>query len=131
MVTQVKHRKIAGIPPKAGLHFRNPPTLALGTIMIEALTACQARGARAMLDWSARELAKRSKVSESSIRRIEEGFGVPENVSLDLRVKLQEYFEGRGFTFRWDEHLGAGVYWNRTGKRERRSGLERRQGGPV
>lgn len=98
--------------------------------MIEALTACQARGARAMLSWSVRQLAAKSKISDSSIRRIEIGFGIPENVTLDLRVKLQSYFESRGFKFTWSDDVGPGVSWNRyPGKRvERRSGLDRRQG---
>lgn len=89
--------------------------------MINALTACQARAARAMLMWSVRQLAAKSKISDSSIRRIE----VSDNVSLDLRVKLQTYFEARGFMFVWDEHHGAGVFWQR-GKVERRSGKDRR-----
>jgi transcriptional regulator with XRE-family HTH domain len=94
--------------------------------MIQALTACQARAARAMLTWSVRQLASKAKISDSSIRRIEIGFGVPENVSLDLRVRLQEYFEGRGFHFTWSDHVGPGVSWNRYPGR--RSGLDRRQG---
>jgi hypothetical protein len=107
-----------------------PSNVHLDSEMIEALTACQARGARAMLDWSVRQLAAKARISDSSIRRIEVGFGVPENVSLDLRVRLQEYFESRGFTFTWSEHAGPGVSWNRTGRRERRVGaLDRRSAG--
>lgn len=84
-----------------------------------------------MLTWSVRQLAKRSRISESSIRRVEVGFGVPENVSLDLRVKLQTYFESRGFTFKWSEELGAGVHWRKPGRTERRSGKDRRGAGEV
>lgn len=94
--------------------------------MIEALTACQARGARAMLNWSVRQLAARARISDSSIRRIEIGFGVPENVTLDLRVKLQEYFEGKGFKFKWDPDLGPGVFWNRQATRAERRLMSRR-----
>ena len=90
--------------------------------MIQALTACQARAARAMLTWSVRQLAAKAKISDSSIRRIEVGFGVPENVSLDLRVKLQEYFEGRGFVFTWDDVTGPGVSWKRAKTPSRRAG---------
>lgn len=64
-----------------------------------------------MLMWSIRELSRESEISESSIRRIESGFGVPENVSLDLLVKLREFFEGRGFLFAWNDNKGPGVYW--------------------
>lgn len=127
MVTFMKRRKIAGIPSTKGC-ISGTRSLALDFKMARGLTACQARGARKMLNWSVRELAKRSNVSDSSIRRMEEGFGVPENVSLDLRTKMQEYFEGRGFVFKWDEHLGIGIFWNRTGRRDRRMGTERRQG---
>jgi hypothetical protein len=100
--------------------------------MVEALTAPQARGARKMLDWSVRRLAAKSRISDSSIRRIEVGFGVPENVTLDLRVKLQGYFQSRGFTFTWSDEIGPGVSWKRhTSKRkERRGGGERRQSPP-
>lgn len=106
--------------------FSEPFARYLEPGMIEALTACQARAARAMLDWSIRQLAERCKLSDSSIRRIEIGFGVPENVTVDLRVRLQEYYESRGFVFTWDERIGPGVSWNYAGKRERRSGTERR-----
>ena len=91
--------------------------------MIEVLTGCQARAARAMLTWSVRQLAAKAKISESSIRRIELGSGVPEHVSLDVRVRLQEYFESKGFAFQDDP---PGVSWNRN-KRERRSGADRRR----
>jgi len=96
------------------------------------LSGCQARAARAMLMWSVRELAKRSGVSESSIRRIESEFGVPQKVSLDLLVRLREFYEVRGFRFIFDddEH-GPGLQWKR---KERRRGPPDRRGsggGPV
>lgn len=88
------------------------------------LTGCQARAARAMLSWSVRQLAQNSGISDSSIRRIESVFGVPDNVTLDLLEKLQAYFESRGFRFAWDDIDGPGVYWRR--RVERRSGKDRR-----
>lgn len=66
-----------------------------------------------MLGWSIQQLAAKSKISQSSIRRIEATFGVPEGVTLDLLVRLQEYFEGRGFVFTWDDRAGPGVQWGR------------------
>lgn len=99
-----KFRKATGINVKVS--FPEPD-------MIRALTACQARAARAMLSWSVRQLAAKAKISDSSIRRIEVGFGVPENVTLDLRMKLQEYFVSRGFVFEWDDVRGPGVYYRR------------------
>jgi hypothetical protein len=72
-----------------------------------------------MLSWSVRQLAEVSGISESSIRRVEAAFGIPDNVTLDLLVKMQEFFEGRGFTFEWRDQNGPGVFWQRN---ERRGG---------
>jgi len=94
--------------------------------MIDVLTACQARAARAMLNWSVRKLAIRSKISDSSVRRIEVGFGAPENVTIDLCVKLRAYFESRGFHFTFDDTIGPGVSWNRAATRAERRLMERR-----
>jgi transcriptional regulator with XRE-family HTH domain len=80
-----------------------------------------------MLTWSVRQLAQNSGISDSSVRRIESVFGVPDTVTLDLLEKLQAYFETKGFKFRWDENDGPGVYWRRPGRAERRN---RRAGDP-
>src|SRR6185312_8052943 len=93
---------------------------------VNRLHGCQARAARAMLMWSVLQLAQNSGVSESSIRRIESGFGVPENVSLDLLMRLREFFEARGFTFLFDGEEGSGVRYRR---RVERRHAERRRGG--
>jgi hypothetical protein len=86
----------------------------LGTHMkTDRLTACQARAARAMLKWPIEHLAKKAKISVSSIRRIEASFGVPDNVTLDMLAYLQEYFESRGFIFSWADEAGPGVHWPR------------------
>lgn len=77
-----------------------------------------------MLMWSVRETARRSGVSESSIRRIESDFGVPENVTLDLLVRLREFYESKGFVFIWDDDA-PGVQWR---KKERRRGPPDRRG---
>lgn len=63
-----------------------------------ALTACQVRMARAALRWSIEELARRSDVSEKTIRRIEKVFGIPPNVTVDTLAKLQSCFEREGLT---------------------------------
>jgi DNA-binding Xre family transcriptional regulator len=88
----------------------------------------QARAARAMLDWSVRQLAHHSGISDSSIRRIESVSGVPDNVTLDLLEKLQAYFETKGFKFVWSEEAGPGLHWRRPGRSERRN---RRAGDPA
>lgn len=91
---------------------------------MDKLTGSQARAARAMLAWSVRRLAQQSEISDSSIRRIEASFDVPEKVSLDTLTRLKEFYESRGFRFFRDES-GPGVQWRRT---ERRS-VDRRGGG--
>jgi hypothetical protein len=74
------------------------------------LTGCQVRAARAMIRMSVGKLATETQISESSIRRIESSWGVPEFVSLDLLVQLQRWFESRGFVFVFADH-GPGVCW--------------------
>lgn len=81
--------------------------------------------ARAALAWSVRQLAQKCSISESSIRRIEAEFGVPEKVSLETLLSLKEFYEGRGFRFFRDDG-GPGVQWRR---RDRRTGADRRGGG--
>lgn len=93
---------------------------------INSLSGCQARAARAMLMWSVRQLAQASGVSDSSIRRIEAGFGTPENVSIELLIRLRTYYEGRGFHFIFEHEHGPGVQWKRN---ERRRGAADRRGG--
>ena len=73
-----------------------------------------------MLMWSVRQLAAKSEISDSSIRRIEAAYGVPENVSYDLLVKLREFFEARGFHFIFDDPFGPGVQWLRRDRRAER-----------
>jgi hypothetical protein len=73
---------------------------------LNAMTPRQARAARSILALSVRNLAGESGVSDSSIRRIEDGAA-----SLDLRVKLQSYYERRGIRFVFDGHV-RGVCWD-------------------
>ena len=102
------------------------------SMALNSLSGCQARAARAMLMWSVRQLAAASGVSESSIRRIEAGFGIPENVTTDLLMRLREYFESRGFHFIFEDEHGPGVQWSRNGRRrkERRTRRNRADGEP-
>lgn len=80
--------------------------------------------ARGALAWSVRQVAKASGISDSSIRRIESEFGVPENVTLDLLMRLREFYEGKGFIFAFEPD--PGVTWRR---KERRRGDRRGPGG--
>ena len=61
---------------------------------INAMTPRQARAARAVKGLSVRELAAASRVPASSIQRIEKG-----QASLDLRVRLQGWYEREGVQF--------------------------------
>lgn len=87
--------------------------------------------ARGALAWSVRQVAKASGISDSSIRRIESEFGVPENVTLDLLVRLREFYQTKGFVFTFDDEM-PGIAWRR---KERRKGPPDRRGpggsGPV
>lgn len=49
---------------------------------------------------------------------------MPEAVTLDLLMRLREFYEGKGFTFTFDP--APGVTWHRT---ERRRGERRGPGG--
>lgn len=72
------------------------------------LTGAQIRAARALLDWSARELAERSGVSIATIHRIERQHGVSSThprTPLDLR----RTFEAAGIVFLGNEQDGVGV----------------------
>jgi transcriptional regulator with XRE-family HTH domain len=89
------------------------------------LQGCQVRMARAALHWTVHQLAHASGVSDSSIRRIESSFGPAESVSLDLLLRLQSYFESRGFHFIFEDERGPGVLWKRA---ERRRVPDRRGG---
>lgn len=70
--------------------------------------------ARAALKISVEELGRRSGVSERTIRRIESEWGAP-NVTSDILLKLQSYFEGEGMTFipETGNEVGPGVCWGR------------------
>ncbi len=76
------------------------------------LSACQIRAARAMLSWSIEEAARRSGVSERTIRRLEKIWGVP-NATADTFDRLQACFEAEGLEFLADSGgaIGPGIRW--------------------
>jgi transcriptional regulator with XRE-family HTH domain len=53
------------------------------------ITSCQIRAARALINWSARELAEKSKVGVATVRRMELADGIPSSnaQTLDLIIK--------------------------------------------
>ena len=63
------------------------------------ITGAQIRAAKAMLNWSGNELAKKAGVSLSSIRRVEAADDVPNNVSVNTIMNIQKALEQAGVEF--------------------------------
>ncbi len=80
------------------------------------MTPDQIRAARAMLRWSARELAARSSVHLTTIQRMEARDGVLRGRIATLQ-KVQAALEAAGVAFTEPKRGGPGV---RLGKRRRR-----------
>lgn len=79
--------------------------------MNKRLTASQIRGARGMLNWSTRELARTAGLSASTIKRIE---GVaPEPVSDEVHAIVRSALEGAGMRFSPECGRGEGVWYDR------------------
>jgi DNA-binding XRE family transcriptional regulator len=79
-----------------------------------ALTACQVRGARAMLRLSVAELARRTGVSERTITRFEVAYGLIQTSPNTIKT-LRQYFELEGMVFIPEDGTpdGPGVRWGR------------------
>ena len=74
-------------------------------IMISSL---QLRAARAMLNWSATELAERAGTSRNTIQRLEQSDGVPASRTQTL-MDIQRVFEAAGVEFIGMPENGPGV----------------------
>ncbi len=72
------------------------------------LRAGQIRAARALLRWSAAELAIRSGLSERTLQRMEAAEGVPAGLSKNLEL-VQGTLEDAGIIFIDEDELGPGV----------------------
>ena len=70
-----------------------------GTAGLALIAGYQVRAARAILNWSVRDLAEASGVSSSTIRRIEEDKGIPENRDLSKLHNIREALETAGIEF--------------------------------
>jgi len=82
------------------------------------LDACQYRAARAMLGWTLEELAERSGVSVSTLRRIEAHPGVPP-LSTDVFQKVVTAFADARIRFIADDGSpggGPGLLYNYPGR---------------
>ncbi|WP_275228625.1 helix-turn-helix domain-containing protein [Novosphingobium album (ex Liu et al. 2023)] len=65
---------------------------------LSTVTGVQIRSARYALRWSVKDLAQRSRVSSSTIKRAELEDGVPSTTSANLAA-LQEALEAAGIEF--------------------------------
>ncbi len=72
------------------------------------MTAGQIRAARALLSWSAAELAAMSGLSERTLQRMEATEGIPAGLSRNLEL-VQKTLEGAGIVFIDEDELGPGV----------------------
>ena len=68
----------------------------------------QIKAARALLGWSAGELANRSRVGATTIRRYEMLGGIPQG-NVNVLMKLQGSFESAGIQFTGDPLINPGV----------------------
>ena len=64
-----------------------------------SITSAQIRAAKAMLRWSGEDLATKSGVSLSSIRRMEAADGVPQGHTLKTILAIKSAFEVAGVEF--------------------------------
>ena len=72
------------------------------------ICAEQIKAARALLGWSASELASRSMVGATTIRRYEMLGGIPQG-NVNVLMKLQSSFEAAGIQFTGDPLVNPGV----------------------
>ena len=72
------------------------------------LTGTQVRAARALLRWSAQELAKNAGVGVSTVQRIEGSEGVPPVSARNLQA-IQRALEAAGVAFIDEDGGGPGV----------------------
>ena len=75
------------------------------------ISAEQMKAARVLIGWSAAELAKRSGVGATTIRRYEMVGGVP-NANLSILTKLKITLENEGIEFTGDPLVNPGVTFN-------------------
>ena len=79
------------------------------------ITSEQIRGARAMLRWSANQLAEHAGLSWPTIQRMESAQGVPSGLSKNLEL-VQKTLEGSGIIFIDEDAEGPGVRLRKSAK---------------
>ena len=80
--------------------------------MVEILLSLQCRMARAALEWTAADLAERSKVGVTTISRFESGLTAPNPSTL---ASLQRALEAAGVEFIAENGGGAGARMRKAG----------------
>ena len=79
------------------------------------ITSCQIRAARALVNWSARELAEKSGLGVATIRRMELADGVPSSSAQTLDF-VRKVMESVGVEFIGPPEDGPGVRLIRVGR---------------
>lgn len=79
------------------------------------ITSCQIRAARALVNWSARELAEKSGLGVATIRRMELADGVPSSNAQTLDL-VRKVMESVGVEFIGSPEDGPGVRLIKAGR---------------
>lgn len=72
------------------------------------ITSCQIRAARALINWSARELAEKAGVGVATVRRMELADSIPSSNAITLNL-VQKTLESAGVEFIGDQDNAPGV----------------------
>ena len=75
------------------------------------LSVEQIKSARALLGWSAKDLAEYSSVGATTIRRYEMGSGIPQATVANLQ-RIEKAFTDAGIEFLGDPEKNPGVMWH-------------------
>ena len=62
------------------------------------ITSEQIRAARALLNWSAADLARRAGIANRTVQRLESGSGIPK-MHVATMLKIRDVFEQAGVIF--------------------------------
>ena len=76
------------------------------------ITSCQIRAARALVNWSARELAEKAGLGVATVRRMELAESIPSSNAITLNL-VQKTLELAGVEFIGDHDNAPGVRLNK------------------
>ena len=72
------------------------------------ITSCQIRAARALINWSARELAEKAGVGVATVRRMELAESIPSSNAITLNLVIKT-LESAGVEFIGNQDSSPGV----------------------